>query len=116
MMMWRGFVRCPSQTLGSVSTGGTVVPLVFFFQAEDGIRDWSVTGVQTCALPISRGVRAPGLGQRRLGRGRDAGRGGARALGGGHPLGTAERRARERSLPRARDERAHRTTPAPARR
>src|SRR5258706_9922772 len=25
----------------------------FFFQAEDGIRDWSVTGVQTCALPIS---------------------------------------------------------------
>src|SRR5262249_56779489 len=26
-----------------------------FFQAEDGIRDWSVTGVQTCALPISRG-------------------------------------------------------------
>src|SRR5262249_60019396 len=28
--------------------------LFFFFQAEDGIRDWSVTGVQTCALPISR--------------------------------------------------------------
>src|SRR5438046_7372643 len=27
--------------------------LLFFFQAEDGIRDWSVTGVQTCALPIS---------------------------------------------------------------
>src|SRR5437762_12143161 len=26
---------------------------VFFFQAEDGIRDTSVTGVQTCALPIS---------------------------------------------------------------
>src|SRR5258706_8524741 len=25
----------------------------FFFQAEDGIRDWSVTGVQTCALFIS---------------------------------------------------------------
>src|SRR5437762_5753518 len=24
----------------------------FFFQAEDGIRDTSVTGVQTCALPI----------------------------------------------------------------
>src|SRR5258706_8396417 len=24
----------------------------FFFQAEDGIRDWSVAGVQTCALPI----------------------------------------------------------------
>src|SRR5256886_6900225 len=28
----------------------------FFFQAEDGIRDLTVTGVQTCALPISRGV------------------------------------------------------------
>src|SRR2546430_6921965 len=27
----------------------------FFFQAEDGIRDLTVTGVQTCALPISRG-------------------------------------------------------------
>src|SRR5438094_10445265 len=26
---------------------------VFFFQAEDGIRDRTVTGVQTCALPIS---------------------------------------------------------------
>src|SRR5262249_59675192 len=29
-----------------------VFRLFFFFQAEDGIRDWSVTGVQTCALPI----------------------------------------------------------------
>src|SRR5437762_7168109 len=28
--------------------------LFFFFQAEDGIRDTSVTGVQTCALPIYR--------------------------------------------------------------
>src|SRR5256884_9702075 len=27
---------------------------VFFFQAEDGIRDVAVTGVQTCALPISQ--------------------------------------------------------------
>src|SRR6266850_2618056 len=26
----------------------------FFFQAEDGIRDYKVTGVQTCALPISK--------------------------------------------------------------
>src|SRR5207237_5472756 len=30
----------------------------FFFQAEDGIRDSSVTGVQTCALPISEAARA----------------------------------------------------------
>src|SRR5256886_9822277 len=29
----------------------------FFFQAEDGIRDLTVTGVQTCALPISLGRR-----------------------------------------------------------
>src|SRR5690349_21869259 len=35
----------------------------FFFQAEDGIRDLYVTGVQTCALPISADVRLvlPGL-------------------------------------------------------
>src|SRR3989442_12675285 len=30
----------------------------FFFQAEDGIRDADVTGVQTCALPISQPSRA----------------------------------------------------------
>src|SRR2546430_6259966 len=39
----------------------------FFFQAEDGIRDLTVTGVQTCALPISAGqggarVRSPNQG------------------------------------------------------
>src|SRR5205807_6742641 len=34
----------------------------FFFQAEDGIRDYKVTGVQTCALPIlSRGADADQL-------------------------------------------------------
>src|SRR2546426_5225423 len=36
---------------------------VFFFQAEDGIRDYKVTGVQTCALPIlRRACRARRLG------------------------------------------------------
>src|SRR5436305_4176242 len=30
-----------------------LVQALFFFQAEDGIRDADVTGVQTCALPIS---------------------------------------------------------------
>src|SRR5256885_12150415 len=30
--------------------------LFFFFQAEDGIRDYKVTGVQTCALPISAAI------------------------------------------------------------
>src|SRR5438876_9964588 len=33
---------------------------IFFFQAEDGIRDGRVTGVQTCALPISSPGRTPG--------------------------------------------------------
>src|SRR2546421_3689144 len=37
------------------------VLVFFFFQAEDGIRDLIVTGVQTCALPISlKGKPAPG--------------------------------------------------------
>src|SRR5256885_5694570 len=30
--------------------------IAFFFQAEDGIRDYKVTGVQTCALPILRRI------------------------------------------------------------
>src|SRR5690606_41017792 len=42
----------------------------FFFQAEDGIRDFHVTGVQTCALPISRGSR--GRGRRPVGASRAA--------------------------------------------
>src|SRR5437762_2469377 len=33
--------------------------IYFFFQAEDGIRDTSVTGVQTCALPISGDAERP---------------------------------------------------------
>src|SRR5437762_8077398 len=56
---------------GATLPGGTAVRLLiltdnhpllvfglsFFFQAEDGIRDTSVTGVQTCALPISKHLR-----------------------------------------------------------
>src|SRR5688500_20292131 len=37
-----------------MSTGIDGNKISFFFQAEDGIRDYKVTGVQTCALPISR--------------------------------------------------------------
>src|SRR5207237_7025729 len=33
----------------------------FFFQAEDGIRDSSVTGVQTCALPICKALDTAGV-------------------------------------------------------
>src|SRR5690606_40484184 len=36
-----------------------VLCLFFFFQAEDGIRDFHVTGVQTCALPIWSTDREP---------------------------------------------------------
>src|SRR2546430_11114286 len=50
--------------LGSPHRGGDVVvsrtsyliTCFFFFQAEDGIRDLTVTGVQTCALPISQTI------------------------------------------------------------
>src|SRR5256884_3690304 len=59
---------------------GDSPPKLFFFQAEDGIRDVAVTGVQTCALPISfqrrgsgrtspksgSGDRGSGAGSRRL--------------------------------------------------
>src|ERR1039457_7123867 len=38
---------------GAYADWSLVCGSVFFFQAEDGIRDYKVTGVQTCALPIS---------------------------------------------------------------
>src|SRR2546430_2137273 len=42
--------RTDQTSLGQFS--GRVQQTYFFFQAEDGIRDLTVTGVQTCALPI----------------------------------------------------------------
>src|SRR5688500_3364023 len=45
---------------------------VFFFQAEDGIRSYKVTGVQTCALPISKKFREQIKGQKILHVGRRA--------------------------------------------
>src|SRR5699024_11961475 len=44
--VWRCRQPCSTLTLRSSFS-------FFFFQAEDGIRDRNVTGVQTCALPIS---------------------------------------------------------------
>jgi len=38
---------------GGVVVGVSCLLFFFFFQAEDGIRDVAVTGVQTCALPIA---------------------------------------------------------------
>src|SRR6266576_5883590 len=48
-----------------VCYGQDVSDLIFFFcfQAEDGIRDLYVTGVQTCALPISSWVLVPARGR-----------------------------------------------------
>src|SRR5256885_2852240 len=49
--MGRGVIKSERQML--IRTGSLLCVLcIFFFQAEDGIRDYKVTGVQTCALPI----------------------------------------------------------------
>src|SRR5207245_8325418 len=48
----------PSQLSASILHHPLTSSRVFFFQAEDGIRDATVTGVQTCALPIlAQGLR-----------------------------------------------------------
>src|SRR5688572_31500299 len=43
-----------------MSAGVSIKIVSFFFQAEDGIRDLTVTGVQTCALPILVGEEVLG--------------------------------------------------------
>src|SRR2546430_226014 len=50
-MVARMVVMIPSRTV-RLLTSFPVRRAIFFFQAEDGIRDLTVTGVQTCALPI----------------------------------------------------------------
>src|SRR5690606_40962612 len=45
--------RRTSARLLAECAGRLASDVSFFFQAEDGIRDFHVTGVQTCALPIS---------------------------------------------------------------
>src|SRR2546429_587470 len=42
----------PQRSMAPSTWVGGTWGLAFFFQAEDGIRDVAVTGVQTCALPI----------------------------------------------------------------
>src|SRR5205807_3876010 len=68
---------CTAQARTATADALVESPHVFFFQAEDGIRDYKVTGVQTCALPIYRaqparagieGVGAVGRGHRADGR------------------------------------------------
>src|SRR5206468_9799217 len=58
----------------------------FFFQAEDGIRDLIVTGVQTCALPISA-RSGPERGGPLYGRPEHSARGRQMAGGGFRPFG-----------------------------
>src|SRR2546430_7012491 len=54
--MTHGFVCSSINIIVSCAyTQATHVQVFFFFQAEDGIRDLTVNGVQTCALPIVRG-------------------------------------------------------------
>src|SRR5258708_15769290 len=43
-----------------------IMCLFFFFQAEDGIRDDLVTGVQTCALPILESIQLDGMNLREV--------------------------------------------------
>src|SRR5262249_58669224 len=51
---WAGEARRLRKGGRAGGGGGEVrAQAAFFFHGEDGIRDWSVTGVQTCALPIS---------------------------------------------------------------
>src|SRR5689334_992753 len=52
-----GSLSTESCTQAARSTAPAIA--LFFFQAEDGIRDGTVTGVQTCALPISCSNAAP---------------------------------------------------------
>src|SRR5439155_14824123 len=72
----------------------------FFFQAEDGIRDGHVTGVQTCALPISRAGSVAAARSCRRSRRSTAARGAASAPRGAAPSrGTAGRRTPPPSRP-----------------
>src|SRR5256885_1358058 len=52
-----GSIKTVSDDTAEISPLGTQPAIFFFFQAEDGIRDYKVTGVQTCALPISHANR-----------------------------------------------------------
>src|SRR2546429_2968326 len=100
----------------------TPLLVIFFFQAEDGIRDVAVTGVQTCALPICHGRgRRRRDHHRALRRGRHRGGGSgrrprARRAGGGGSRGGGPRGARadrpDRDGPRHGDRTGDRVTAA----
>src|SRR5215475_10186851 len=53
-MVLNGMLEIRAQLRSGDALAQALPNFVFFFQAEDGIRAFHVTGVQTCALPISR--------------------------------------------------------------
>src|SRR2546429_5163608 len=52
LLLLTGMLPTEGRTAKFIGRGGAELDVNFFFQAEDGIRDVAVTGVQTCALPI----------------------------------------------------------------
>src|SRR2546427_9053137 len=93
---------CSSPWLGS---------FFFFFHAEDGIRDLTVTGVQTCALPISRPARRGGA-RRSLDRDSSAWRGWGDAA---RPRAAPPHRGSQYPTPPARSSRRSSSCRAPSR-
>src|SRR5256885_4966110 len=61
--MWHMVISLYKQTV----TVNLRYESLFFFQAEDGIRDYKVTGVQTCGLPISPWIAVNWNFERRIG-------------------------------------------------
>src|SRR3989475_6352129 len=53
------FISVYSSSFSDLYCSLHILFFFFFFQAEDGIRDLTVTGVQTCALPICRLSNVP---------------------------------------------------------
>src|SRR5256885_12087015 len=87
--MWRRWIK----GLWRVS-----LRLCFFFQAEDGIRDYKVTGVQTCALPISS-ARAAGLDEATLQQAETNVRAAAAGGAAGGPAGATASEAYNKAFP-----------------
>src|SRR5215467_945546 len=83
------------------------IPVIFFFQAEDGIRAYKVTGVQTCALPISARSEVVEAGGRRK-RCDQADDSAARAAGNAAIRPTTARRERPETLRSGRRQRGER--------
>src|SRR5947209_11648439 len=67
MPRWNASDAAVSPLMVLRSEAGVGVPPVFFFQAKDGIRGIGLTGVQTCALPISAGSHRGGRPGARVG-------------------------------------------------